>query len=46
MEERKTKALSMLSKLQDDRPRRQANANKGRSNFEDCEFIYPRLKTS
>ncbi|XP_030296066.1 nascent polypeptide-associated complex subunit alpha, muscle-specific form-like isoform X2 [Sparus aurata] len=39
MEERKTKALSMLSKLQDDRPRRQANANKGRSNFEDFDFL-------
>ncbi|KAI3366626.1 hypothetical protein L3Q82_009313 [Scortum barcoo] len=33
-EERKTKALSMLSKLQDDAPRR-SNSNKGRSNFED-----------
>ncbi|XP_036976974.1 mucin-5AC isoform X1 [Acanthopagrus latus] len=39
MEERKTKALSMLSKLQDDRPRRQANGNKGRSNFEDFDFL-------
>lgn len=37
MEERKTKALNMLSKLQDNTPRRQ-NSNKGRSNFEDCEF--------
>lgn len=44
MEERKTKALSMLSKLQDDRPRRQANGNKGRSNFEDCKFIHSRTK--
>lgn len=38
MEERKTKVLNMLSKLQDDTPRR-PNSNKGRSNFEDCEFI-------
>lgn len=37
MEERKTKALSMLSKLQDDTPR-QSNNSEGRSNFEDCEF--------
>ncbi|XP_073336984.1 uncharacterized protein [Pagrus major] len=38
MEERKTKALSMMSKLQDHRPR-QANGNKGRSNFEDFDFL-------
>lgn len=37
MEERKTKVLSILSKLQDDAPR-QPNSNKGRSNFEDCEY--------
>lgn len=37
-EERKTKVLNMLSKLQDDTPR-QPSSNKGRSNFEDCEFI-------
>lgn len=38
MEERKTKALNLLSKLQEDTPR-QPNDNKGHSNFEDCEFI-------
>ena len=37
MEERKTKALKLLSKLQDDK--HQLNAGKGHSNFEDCEFI-------
>ncbi|KAE8281300.1 hypothetical protein D5F01_LYC20278 [Larimichthys crocea] len=38
MEERKTKVLSILSKLQDDAPR-QPNSNKGRSNFEDFDFL-------
>lgn len=38
MEERKTKVLNMLSKLEDDTPR-QPSGNKGCSNFEDCEFI-------
>ncbi|XP_065807649.1 uncharacterized protein [Labrus bergylta] len=38
MEEKKTKALSMLSKLQDDAPR-QAKSSKGRSNFEDFDFL-------
>lgn len=37
MEERKTKALNLLSKLQED-SLRQPNGNKGRSNFEDCEY--------
>lgn len=36
MEERKTKVMHMLSKLQDETPRK-SNNNKGRSNFEDCE---------
>lgn len=38
MEERKTKALNLLSKLQED-SLHQPNGNKGRSNFEDCEFF-------
>lgn len=38
MEERKTKVLNILSKLQDATPR-QPKSNKGHSNFEDCEFI-------
>lgn len=38
MEERKTKVLNMLSKLQDDTPC-QPNSNHGCSNFEECEFI-------
>ncbi|XP_059182378.1 uncharacterized protein LOC131961126 [Centropristis striata] len=38
MEERKTKVLNMLSKLQDDKPH-QPNSNKGRSNFEDFDFL-------
>ncbi|KAM6961588.1 uncharacterized protein LKV04_020608 [Tautogolabrus adspersus] len=38
MEEKKTKALSMLSKLQDDAPR-QTKSSKGRSNFEDFDFL-------
>lgn len=36
MEERKLKALNLLSKLHNDAP---ADVNKGLSNFEDCEFI-------
>ncbi len=42
MEERQTKVLHILSKLQDDSPG-QPNS-KGRSNFEDCEFIIQRKK--
>ncbi|XP_076577916.1 uncharacterized protein LOC143314717 [Chaetodon auriga] len=38
MEERKTKVLNMLSKLQDDAPH-QPNGSKGRSNFEDFDFL-------
>lgn len=38
MEERKTKVLNVLSKLQDETPR-QSKSSKGHSNFEDCEFI-------
>ncbi|XP_034529478.1 pollen-specific leucine-rich repeat extensin-like protein 2 isoform X3 [Notolabrus celidotus] len=38
MEERKTKALSMLSKLQDDTPRRTKNS-RGCSNFEEFDFL-------
>ncbi|XP_070709945.1 uncharacterized protein [Pempheris klunzingeri] len=38
MEERKTKVLSMLSKLQDNTPRR-PNSNKGCSNFEEFDFL-------
>ncbi|KAM6896130.1 uncharacterized protein PEZ65_021274 [Lycodopsis pacificus] len=38
MEERKTKVLKLLSKLQDDTPR-QPNSNKGCSNFEDFDFL-------
>ncbi|XP_068573341.1 histone-lysine N-methyltransferase 2D isoform X1 [Cebidichthys violaceus] len=38
MEERKTKVLNLLSKLQDDTPR-QPNSNKGCSNFEDFDFL-------
>lgn len=38
MEERKLKALNLLSKLHNDAPRL-ADVNKGLSNFEDCEFI-------
>ncbi|XP_068995964.1 uncharacterized protein [Embiotoca jacksoni] len=38
MEERKTKALSMLSKLQDDTPR-QSKSSRGCSNFEDFDFL-------
>lgn len=38
MEERKTKAMHVLSKLQDE-TRRKCNSNKGCSNFEDCESI-------
>lgn len=38
MEERKTKVLNMLSKLQDDTPQ-QSKSSKGHSDFEDCEFI-------
>lgn len=38
MEERKWKALNVLSKLHNDAPRL-ADANKGLSNFKDCEFI-------
>ena len=37
MEERKTKVLNVLSKLQDSSPR-QSRSSKSRSNFEDCEF--------
>ncbi|XP_041637040.1 uncharacterized protein LOC121505638 [Cheilinus undulatus] len=37
-EERKTKALSMLSKLQDD-SRHQEKSSKGRSNFDDFDFL-------
>lgn len=40
MEERKTKALNLLSKLQEDTPR-QPNGNKSRSDFEDCEYVNP-----
>ncbi|XP_038548059.1 uncharacterized protein LOC119882115 [Micropterus salmoides] len=36
--DRKAKVLNMLSKLQDDTPHH-PNSNKGRSNFEECEFI-------
>ncbi|XP_062300216.1 uncharacterized protein LOC134004836 [Scomber scombrus] len=38
MEERKTKVLNMLSKMQDDTPR-QPSGNKGCSNFEDFDFL-------
>ncbi|CAJ1054513.1 uncharacterized protein LOC122871396 isoform X4 [Xyrichtys novacula] len=38
MEERKTKALNMLSKLQDKTPH-QAKSRGGRSNFEDFDFL-------
>ncbi|XP_035536553.1 uncharacterized protein LOC118342185 [Morone saxatilis] len=38
MEERKTKVLHILTKLQDDTPR-QPNGNKGCSNFEDFDFL-------
>ncbi|XP_028256316.1 uncharacterized protein LOC114432486 [Parambassis ranga] len=38
MEERKTQVLDMLSKLQDDTPR-QKKSSKGRSNFEDFDFL-------
>ncbi|XP_049422781.1 uncharacterized protein LOC125882878 isoform X1 [Epinephelus fuscoguttatus] len=38
MEERKTKVLNMLSKLQDNTPR-QPKGSKGRSNFEDFDFL-------
>ncbi|XP_044042403.1 uncharacterized protein LOC122871396 isoform X2 [Siniperca chuatsi] len=38
MEERKTKVLNMLSKLQDDMPR-QPNSNKDRSNFKEFDFL-------
>lgn len=37
LEDRKTKALNLLSKLQDDMSRQQ-NGISGRSNFEDCKF--------
>lgn len=37
MEERKTKAMHMLSKLQNETPRK--SINKGCSNFEECESI-------
>lgn len=38
LEERKTKVLNMLSKLQDNMPV-QSKSSLSRSNFEDCEFI-------
>ncbi|KAM8910567.1 uncharacterized protein AB9W97_006888 isoform 2-T2 [Spinachia spinachia] len=38
MEERKTKVLSLLSKLQDDAPR-QPKGNQGCSNFQDFDFL-------
>ncbi|XP_030576571.1 flocculation protein FLO11 [Archocentrus centrarchus] len=38
MEERKTKVLNMLSKLQDDTPE-QSKSSKGHSNFEDFDFL-------
>ncbi|KAI9543032.1 hypothetical protein NQZ68_013963 [Dissostichus eleginoides] len=38
MEEKKTKVLSILSKLQDETPHQQSS-NKGRSNFEDFDFL-------
>ncbi|XP_069376123.1 histone-lysine N-methyltransferase 2D isoform X2 [Paralichthys olivaceus] len=38
IEERRTKVLTMLSKLQDDAPR-QSGRNKGSSNFEDFDFL-------
>lgn len=38
MEERRTKALNLLSMLQEETPLR-PNATKAFSNFEDCEFI-------
>lgn len=38
MEERKTKALNLLSKLQDNTPQ-QSNGSKSRSNFEECESL-------
>ncbi|XP_061571252.1 uncharacterized protein LOC133424583 [Cololabis saira] len=38
MEERKTKVLNMLSKLQDSVPRRSRGSN-SHSDFEDCQFI-------
>lgn len=38
MEERRTKALNLLSMLQEETPLR-LSATKGFSNFEDCEFI-------
>ncbi|XP_023205683.1 uncharacterized protein LOC111611801 [Xiphophorus maculatus] len=38
MEERKTKALSLLSKLQDNAPRR-SKTSRSRSNFEDFDFL-------
>lgn len=38
MEERKTKAMKVLSKLQDDAPC-QPNRSHERSKFEDCEFF-------
>ncbi|XP_054481033.1 uncharacterized protein LOC129112825 [Anoplopoma fimbria] len=38
MEERKTKVLSLLSKLQDNTPRK-PNTSKGCSNFEDFDFL-------
>ncbi|KAM7378390.1 hypothetical protein PAMA_013342 [Pampus argenteus] len=38
MEERKTKALNMFSKLQEDTPR-QSSSNAGCSNFEDFDFL-------
>lgn len=37
MEERETKAWSMLSKLQENTPQ-QSSSSRSRSNFEDCEF--------
>ncbi|XP_035762530.1 uncharacterized protein LOC102781111 isoform X2 [Neolamprologus brichardi] len=38
MEERKTKVLNVLSKLQDETPR-QSKSSKGHSNFEDFDFL-------
>ncbi|KAK5895827.1 hypothetical protein CgunFtcFv8_009484 [Champsocephalus gunnari] len=38
MEEKKTKVLSILSKLQDETPHQQSS-NNGRSNFEDFDFL-------
>jgi len=38
MEERRNKVLNVLSRLQEDTPRR-GESSKGCCNFEDCEFI-------